>query len=87
MPHGQSPGQTHRSGRDDDRETAQEREAVAVAGRCKDAGRTVKVPVEQRREGAKAEGLVNGRGLERVGHRRRMTGGNGRNKGRGARRA
>ena len=77
--------QCHRGG--DDREPTQERDPVATAGHRKGLGRTVEIPLEQRREGAKAEGFVDGRRLEGVGHRRRMAEGNRYNKGRDARRA
>ena len=58
-----------------------------MAGRCKDTGRTVKIPVEQRREGAKAQIFVDGDRQEGVSHQRRMAEGNGRDKKRNARRA
>lgn len=76
------PDQPHRHRRDDDREAAQEREPVTAARRCKDASRTVEVPVEQRREGAEPQSFVDARWLEGAGHRRRVAGGKRRDKGR-----
>ena len=58
-----------------------------MASSGKDAGRAAEVSVEKSREGAKARSFVEGRRLEEVGHRRRMAGGKGRNKGRDTRRA
>ena len=83
----QPPSEPQHHRRDNDREPARKREAVAAAGGRESSGCTIEVPVEQRSEGAKAEDLVDGYQLEGVGHRGRTAGGNRRDKGLDPRRA
>lgn len=67
--------------------TTARRRPVATARRCEGIGRAGEVPVKQRREGAKAERLVDGRRLEGVDHRHEMAEGSRCEKGQDARRA
>ena len=58
-----------------------------TARKGQDPGRAAEVSVEQGREGTKAKGLVDGRWLERTGHRHEMAGRSRGGKGRTTRRA